>query len=226
MATRKLPETDPEKLRNQYPSNSYTTKQPVKTTETDIPPTTKQQPAVRGKVRKQGLLRKFTRYIVEDTIESAKERTLADIVIPGIKTLIFDTATEILDQMLFGATGDRPRSSRGRTGYSRNTQTSYSSYYNSRGRVDGRDEPRRALSYEPDDIIMDTRQDAQVVLEDLDHVIQEYGQASIADLYDIIGQTAMFTDYKYGWDSLRDAGIKPVREGFLLILPRTKPIEK
>ena len=46
-----------------------------------------------------------------------------------------------------------------------------------------------------------------------------------ADFYDIVGVTSEFTDNKYGWTSIRKAGIKPVREGFLIVLPRTRVLD-
>ena len=224
MAKREIPETDPKKLREKYPSNSYSKQdsEAVKETETT---TKKTRQIARGKVRKQGLLRKFTRYIVEDTIESARERTLADIIVPGIKTLIFDAFTDTLDLVLFGGSGEVSRSSRKRSNGRREGRTSYDRYYDEKERRGRSRGSYRDLPNDPDDIILDTRREAQNVLEELDYMIHKYGQASIADFYDIVGVTSEFTDNKYGWTSIRDAGIRPVREGFLIVLPRTRVLD-
>lgn len=221
MAKRELPETDPKKLQEKFPNNSYA-KRDSNEVETDISNkgSKKVRQVAKGKVRKQGLLRKFTRYIVEDTIESARERTLMDIVVPGIKTLIFDTATEILDLMLFGGASEVVQSSRRRDG----RRASYHKFYEEKNRRSSRDKYRE-LPNDPDDIILDTRREAQHALEELDYIIKKYGQASIADFYDIVGVTSEFTDNKYGWTSIRDAGIRPVREGFLIVLPRTQILD-
>jgi hypothetical protein len=217
VAKREIPETDPAKLRKQFPGNSYAHRDAEPTSDQ---PTKKLRKVATAKVKRQGLLRKFTRYIVEDTIESAREKTLSDIVIPGVKTLIFDTATEILDLMLFGGSGHLSSKNR-----NRRERASYSSYYDDKNRGGRRNESYRNLGNDPDDIILDTRREAQDVLEELDHLIHQYGQASIADFYDIVGVTSTFTDNKYGWTSIRNAGIKPVREGFLIILPRTQVLD-
>lgn len=214
MAKCEIPDTD------KFPGNSYSKRDAKDQYESDR----KIRKVAQGKVKKQGLIRKFTRYIVEDTIESARERTLADIVVPGVKTLIFDTGTEILDLMLFGGTGEAVRGSRRRSEGRRDSRTSYSRYYDEKGRKSSR-ESYRDLPNDPDDIIMDTRREAQDVLEELDYMIRKYGQASIADFYDIVGVTSEFTDNKYGWTSIRDAGIKPVRDGFMIILPRTRVLD-
>jgi len=226
LATRDIPETDPDKLRNKYPSNSYA-KRDREESQTDISRQEKPKQVAKGKVRKQGLFRKFARYIVEDTIESARERTFMDIIVPGLKTLIFDTGTELLDLMLFGGYGDAPRSSRRHSGGHKEDRVSYSRYYDERGRKSSQKESYRTTreSMEPDDIILDTRREAQNVLEELDYIIHKYGQASIADYYDIVGVTSNWTDNHYGWVSIRNSFIKPVRDGFMIILPRTQELD-
>lgn len=220
MAKRDIPETNPQKLRDMYPNNSQTVSE--KTVEVDVSKKTKQ--VAKGKVRKQGLLKRFARYIIEDTIESARERTFSDIVIPGVKTLIFDTATEVLDLMLFGGSSNISKGSKRRSDSRRSTQTSYSKYYEAKNNRSS-DRSYRSVTVEPDDIILDTRREAMDVLNELDEMIHQYGQASIADFYDIVGVTAEWTDNKYGWTSLRDAGVRPVRDGFLIILPRTRVLD-
>lgn len=224
MANRDIPETNPNTLREQYPSNSYS-KQSIQQSETTDKPVKKIRQVAKGKVRKQGLVRKLMRYIVEDTIESAKERTLADIIVPGIKTLIFDAFTDTLDLVLFGGSGDVSRSSRRASNGRKDGRTSYDKYYDDKKRRGHSRGPYRDLPNDPDDIIMDTRREAQNVLEELDYMIHKYGQASIADFYDIVGVTSEFTDNHYGWTSIRDAGIRPVREGFLIVLPRTHVLD-
>lgn len=224
MAKREIPETDPKKLREKYPSNSYSKRDGEVVEETEVT-TKKTRQIAKGKVRKQGLIRKFTRYIVEDTIESARERTIADIIVPGIKTLIFDALTDTLDLVLFGGSGEVSRSSRKRSNGRREGRTSYDRYYDEKERRGRSRGSYRDLPNDPDDIILDTRREAQSVLEELDYMIHKYGQASIADFYDIVGVTSEFTDNKYGWTSIRDAGIRPVREGFLIVLPRTRILD-
>ena len=53
--------------------------------------------------------------------------------------------------------------------------------------------------HSPKDVIFSTRTDAEETLLKLNDYIEEYGQASIADLYDLIGDVAVYQDNKYGW---------------------------
>ena len=53
-------------------------------------------------------------------------------------------------------------------------------------------------------------------------VIQEYGYASVRDLYDVIGVTGSSDDYDLGWITLNKCNLIPTKDGFILELP--KPI--
>lgn len=222
MATREVPSGN--EMRKKYPGNSVKQRDEVQEalSKAVSESTPKVKQVAKGKVRKQSLLKKFTRYIIEDNIESAKEKTLGEIIIPGVKTLIFDTLTDMLDIMLFGGNGApmgryaaSPRARKG-------GQTSYDKYYNSKTTGNGtRGGSYRDVPYDPDDIILDTRAQANNALNELNNIILKYGQASVANFYDIVGVTGEWTDNRYGWTSLRGAGIKPVRDGFMIILPPT-----
>ena len=50
-------------------------------------------------------------------------------------------------------------------------------------------------------------------------VIERYDVVSRADLNDMAGIPATYVDNAWGWTSIRFAGIKQVREGYLLELP-------
>ena len=208
---------DPLKLANAFPSNSYATRDSKKEeTRKDI------RKVTNGKVRKQGLIRRIGRSIIEDSIETARDKAINDIAVPGFKSLIFDTLTEILEVMLFGRDGAPVVNTRRYYDNSRRSeQTSYSKFYDNRDRRD-RKSRYSEVSMVPDDIIVDSRQEARAALNELDFIIHKYGQASIADFYDIVGVTSDWTDNRYGWLSLRDAKIKPVRDGFMILLPPTE----
>ncbi len=224
MAQRELP-----KLGGNLPNNSYSKrdadeKSIEKSEKTNERPVVKTRQVAQGKVRKQGMLQKFGRYILEDTIETAKEHTVKEILLPGIRNLIFDTFNEMVGRMLFGDDSPRPVNTyRTGNGSRRAGQTSYTKFYDDQRR--GRTGSYRDMPYDPDDIIVPTRTQANAALDELDYVIHKYGQASIANYYDIIGVSGQWTDNRYGWTSIRGASIKPVRDGFMIILPPTILLE-
>lgn len=220
MAQRSMPDAD--KLREKYPSNSVSK---ISQQNNDIPSKIERKEVrqvATAKARKQGLVKKLFKSIVEDNIEEAKERAFTEVIRPGLKNLLYDTGRDILETVLYGADGGEYRSDRRRSERSRNKdRTSYSKYYEEGRRRDYRASERDDRPYDPDDIILDTRAEAREALDELDFIIRKYGQASILDLYDIVGLTGSWTDKKYGWTSLRGASMKPVRDGVMLIMPRT-----
>ena len=80
-------------------------------------------------------------------------------------------------------------------------------------------------SWIPDVIILESRAEAEEVLDRLDEMIEEFGMASVLNLYDLIGVTAPFTADKYGWTDIRNATAVRVRDGYLLKLPRVMPLD-
>lgn len=214
---------DGDELRKKYSSNSQASKnKQIDESSDEVPKKKEVRQIATAKVRKQGLLRRFGKSVLEDGIESAKEKAYNDIIVPGIKTLLFDTVTDILDTMLFGGSESGSKGSHRRSdSRRRGDRTSYSDYYEKRSRGGSRSFDREDRFYEPDDIILDTRAAARDILNELDYMIHKYGQVSVADFYDLVGVTGDWTDNRYGWMSLRGASIKPIRDGFLIVMPRT-----
>ena len=180
-----------------------------------------------GKVRKQSAVAKIFRYLIADSITAAKERSLKEVLLPGIRSVLFDTANDILAGILFPDEDSRPASGYRSRNVRSGTRTSYDKYYREKERKDNRSKNWSLTNStcEPDDIILDTRAQANNVLNELDYIIHKYGQASIATYYDIVGVTGDWTDNRYGWTSLRGAGVKSVREGFMIVLPPTVVLE-
>ena len=75
------------------------------------------------------------------------------------------------------------------------------------------------------DLIFESRGEAEEVLTNLLDLIADYGVASVADLYDLVGITGPFTDNKYGWTDLRTASVSRTREGYIINLPKAVAID-
>lgn len=188
----------------------------------------KARQVAQGKIRKEGLLKKFGRYILEDTIETAKEHTIKEILIPGIRNLLFDTFNEMVATMLFGDDAPRPtagyRSATGR----KVGHTSYDKYYDDKQSRRGNPKTAayREMPRDPDDIILPSRAAVYNVLDEVDSIIRKYGQASIAQFYDAAGITGEWTDNRYGWENLNGVKISKVRDGYMIIMPPTIVLDR
>lgn len=169
-----------------------------------------------AKVKKKNELRKFADIFIAEDAANVKSYIVMDILIPAFKNTILDIITDSAN-MIFG--GSKRRSGTAAS------KVSYRSYYDKKdsGRSSATD-PRAKMGYSYDDIVLESRADAEDVLAQMDEMIETYGVASVADLYDLVGITHNYTDNKYGWSNLRSAEAVRVRDGYLLKLPKASPI--
>lgn len=194
-----------------YQSNSYKSKETQERNEEKK----KIEKVIVGqaKTKKKSGFGKFVSGFVADETHNIKTYLFKDVVIPTIKK----TITDVVDMILYG--GSKRSSSR-----SIASRVSYRSYYDE-PRTARRDEPRTVQGYSYDDVILETRGDAEEVLDKLNEIIDTYQIASVADLYDLVGISGNYTDNKYGWTNLSSADVVRTRDGYQLKLPRALPIK-
>jgi len=202
---------------DEYKPNSHKYKDEQKTGRTDDKK--KIEKVVRGtvKTKKKSEISKLASVFVAEDMRSVGTYLLTDVVVPGIINTIEDLVTKGIRMLLRG----EGSSSRGSTA----SKISYRNYYDKRDERGRYDEPRRA-GYNHDDIVLETRGEAEEVLTRMDEIIEEYGEVSVADLYDLIGKSCAYTDNKYGWKNIRNAEPVRVRDGYLLKLPKALPLNE
>lgn len=198
----------------QYKSNSHKSKAEARNNEKRV------EKVVKGKVKtkhKKGIS-KLTDVFISEDVANVKSYIFMDVLVPAMKKAISDIVTDGIDMILYGETG---RSGKRRTNSS---YVSYSSY----SRKDDR-RPERGVrtrnGYSLDDIILETRGEAEEVLSRMDELIDAYDEASVADLYDLIGVNCNYTDNKYGWTNIRNAEVIRVRDGYMLKMPKVLPLD-
>lgn len=206
---------------NNLPANSHKSKEEKReTTERK-----KVEKVVTGKVRtrKKSKASKFTDAFVSENSGGVMEHTVMDILVPAIKNTVLDIVWDGINIMFFGDT--KPRGNRGSSSRPNSSYVSYRSYSDN-SRRDDRHYTRSRSVYEFDDILLESRGEAEDVLDNLDAMIDEYGSATVADLYDLVGITGNYTDNNYGWKSLRNADIIRVHGGeYTIRFPKVVPIK-
>ena len=177
---------------------------------------------VKGVVKtKKNNTRRLADIFISEDAGNIKEYILMDVLAPGIKKVFYEIVTTSLDMFLFGGRGGGKRSTADRI--------SYNTDYNGRSRRDDRSysRTRTTSGYSYDDIILETRGEAEAVLSRMDEIMEEYEVVRVADLYDLVGVTGEHTDNKYGWTNIRNAEIERVRGGgYRIKMPRALPIHK
>lgn len=176
------------------------------------------------KTKKKSEIKKLSDIFISEDVANVKNYIIWEALIPTIRYAIRDIGVNILD-MTFG---DGRRRDSGGIHYSSPSRSSYISYnkYSSSGRDDRRASDVRArAAYSYDDIILETRGDADMVLDQMEDLIETYGMVSVADMYDLVGKTCNYTDNKYGWTNLRNAEPIRMRDGYMLKLPKACPLK-
>ena len=170
------------------------------------------------KTKKKSEISKLKDTFISEDVSNVKSYIVMDVLIPAAKKAISDIVRDGIDMILYGDT-HKGRSSSG---------ASYVSYrsYSDRDRRDTRRESSRTrIGYDYDDIVLESRVEAEEVLQRMDELIETYGIVSVADLYDLVGKSCNYTDNKYGWTNIRNAEPVRVRDGYLLKMPKAGPID-
>jgi len=154
-----------------------------------------------------------------------KTFVVEDVVIPGIKNMISDSVSTVLDTLkdtveiaIFGETKKKKGS--------KYTYTPYSSYYDNQRSSRSESTVYRRKSNEVETIIFDSKEDAKEVIANLVDLTIDFGMASVADYYDMVDQDATVTDRNYGWFNFKHGlEVTRVREGYIINLPKPVVLE-
>lgn len=200
---------------DEYKANSHKHKEALKEPSKEI------KKVVNGtvKTKKKSEVRKFADVFISEDVAKVKDYIFMDVLVPAVKKAVSDIITNGIDMILYGETGHTRRS---------NTAASKVSYRNYYDNVNNRSNYRAPISrstYSYDEIVLETRGEAEAVITQMDEIIATYGFAKVADLYDLVGVTGSYTDNNYGWTDIRTAQVVRVRDGYLIKLPRALPID-
>lgn len=207
-----------------YPGNSRKAAEAAKPEESNKKKI-EQVTSTAGVRRKKSLSKRMADIFVGGSFKSALNYVFLDVLIPATKDMIADAGGQALERILFGESrhGNRSRASGHNNGY-----INYSRYSTGpqRRREDPRDVSRRSrAAHNFDEIVLNSRAEADQVLERMYDLLSRYEAVTVADLYDLAGVTSDYTDGKWGWTSLEGAGVTRARDGYLLDLPKPEPID-
>ena len=174
-----------------------------------------------AKIKKKNGAQKLADVFMAEDVANVKSHVVSDIVVPAVKKIIADIVKDGIDMVLYGVTGQR-------RSYSDGFRAPYVDY----NKVSVRRDDRRPVnspvvsnmpSY--DNIVLDNKGDAELVLSTMDDIIDSYGEVSVAALYELVGLKSRYTDNNYGWINLGNAKVTRVIDGYLLDLPRAVPLK-
>lgn len=175
-----------------------------------------------AKVRKKTGARKVADVFISEDAANVKSYIVMDVIVPAIKDVLSNVVKDSIDMILFGGT-NRSRNN------TRKTNANYISYDRfSDRRDDRRYESRTSVAsrYNFDDITLESKAEADEVLERMEELLDTYGMVTVADLCDLVGISCEYTDNKYGWTNLRNAKVVRLRGNeYMLDLPKVTSLK-
>ena len=213
-----------------YPSNSHKKTAPKK----EIEEPKKIERIIEGEVirRKKPLSKRFAETFIGGDAKTVGLYIVYDVLLPAVKDTLADAMSQGVERMLFGEA--RSTSRRGSRSSGSNSYISYNRYApnqpsNQRDRYSRPEPPgmsRRArATHDFDEIVLGTRAEAEEVIDQLFAILERYESVAVFDLYELVGITNTPQDEKWGWSDLRGASVSRVRNGYLLNLPKTEPLD-
>ncbi|QFG13659.1 hypothetical protein PBI_SHEPARD_52 [Arthrobacter phage Shepard] len=180
---------------------------------------------IRGDVieRKPGLGRKIKDTFTGVDAREVGSHVIFDVILPQLKGMAVDAGTQAIERLILGESSGPRRSSTSASTFTTRTRgsnyTAYNRYANNNQGSEDR-EPAHIRSNEVREAIVETRGDAQNVLDEMFRLLDQYGTVSVSDYYELVGYTGKFTDNQWGWANLNASGVSRVREGYRIELPR------
>lgn len=174
-------------------------------------------------VQKKPLGRKIKEMFIEADFKSTFVYLFTDVLIPAAKNTIVDTTYKGIDRLVYGDRAMRYRHGPGsHITYNRPVDRGMGgSPLKSAPPISMRP---RSLRGPRDEFIVATREEADIVIERMTDIVDQYQVVSVADLNNLVGNPSSHTDEKWGWESMTNVRVIQVGQGYLIDLPQPEPI--
>lgn len=218
-------------MENEFPANSHTRREPRPDPKSERQPSEKKEVVrvtkSKATLRKRPLYKKFLDAFRPEDNVGFLDYTIFDILVPGIKDAMADSVHGTIDNV-FGTHSRSRHHRRSRGGYTSYNRMSDARPRGRRGRdrdddIRDRREPRGPSDHR--EIILDSRVEAEEVVDSLIELASKYDVATMRDLLSLVGEPHNYTDEDWGWTDLRGTRIHRVGGGYLIDLPRPEALD-
>lgn len=216
----------------QYPSNSRRPVDSEKTTQPSNGPVQLEPVVTPDKFirRKKSLGQRIKEALFSGDTNSVVGYVLHEVLVPAFKATATDMVTQGIERALYGEVRSPRRSSSPYSNYQApRTHISYNrpATVIRQENVSGPMQ-RRSSAYPSssrvEDIVVEDYDLAMTILDSLYETLEKYGVVTVANLRQLLSETPMTTDYKWGWTDLAEAAIRRVPGGHRIILPNAEDI--
>lgn len=208
-----------------FPGNSHNVTGEPKEPKSDKPPKEVHKVVTVDAIqRKKPLGRRFKELFFGGEFKGATKYIFGDVLVPALRNMVVDGVTKGIERVIYGEAGPRRRPELGRPRISYNNPIERYSSRPTRGMLPDQPPYSRRGRQEVSDIILVSRDEAELVVERMIDIIDKFDAASIGDLHDLVGLPTTYVDNKWGWTSLGNVNVRQIREGYLIDLPPVEPI--
>lgn len=181
-------------------------------------------------VQKKPIGRKFRDMIIAADFKSVFGYVIHDIFVPAAKNMLVDSAAKGAERMVYGEYAARSR--RGpihgpgpRMTYNSPINRGYNPRDSRALPQGGEISPRRATRLDRADFILTSKEEAELVLERMTDIIDQYDVVTVADLNELVGHPTTHIDNKWGWIYLGDVQIRQTNSGYMIDFPPAEPLQ-
>lgn len=173
--------------------------------------------------RKKPVGQRLKDIFVGGEFKNAVSYIAIEVLVPAARNMVVDATTKGVERLIYGDSPNRRNvidMNRSRVSYNNPIDRS-----RSRGAMLPNQPPHyNRPSRVSNEIILVSRQEAELVLSTMIDIIETYDFASIADLHELVGLPSTHVDNKWGWVSLNHVQIRQIRDGYLIDLPPAKAL--
>jgi hypothetical protein len=176
--------------------------------------------------RRRPLGKQFKSTFFSGDARGAVEYMFFEIAIPEFKNMLVDAVSAGFERLVQGDRGPRRRRPGFMSSYVGN-MTNYGGVSRGMQRPDDRPPmPNRMVSrqararHDFGEILLETRQDAEEVLDRMYDILAKHNEVQVSDLYALTGMESTHVDTKWGWTDLHGSKVGRIRGGgYILELP-------
>lgn len=203
----------------QFPPNSR---------KSQAPPETKRVEQVTSATavrRRRPLGKQFRHTFFGGDAKTAAEYMVFEVLIPSAKEALVEAMSSGFERLVYGDRRPRRPGPRGLGHFS------YNQVSQQQRRPDDRPPGPMQMSrqsrarHDFGQIVLQSRQEAEEVIDRLFDLVSKFGEASVSDLYELTGIASSHVDKRWGWTNLRGASVGRVRGGgYVLDLPEPETL--
>ncbi len=168
--------------------------------------------------RKQGLGKQFKKTFVGGDAKTTANYVFLSVLLPAVRDMLVDAGSQGLERLIYGESRGSRRPS-APSGYSNLGHVAYNRM-STKTPQPRQISPQSRQSHNFGDIQVESRVEANNVLDRMYDLLSKYEVVTVADLYALTGIAGTHVDHKWGWTDLRGASARRTRSGdHLLDLP-------